>query len=58
VVDRRRQITGGTSVFLEASGNMMLETVRAVAEAGVDAISVGVLTHSATALDLTLLLHS
>jgi nicotinate-nucleotide pyrophosphorylase (carboxylating) len=58
LVDRRRQITGGTSVFLEASGNITLGTVRAVAEAGVDAISVGALTHSSTALDLTLLLQS
>ena len=38
----------------EASGGVRLETVRAVAEAGVDLISVGALTHSAPALDLGL----
>jgi nicotinate-nucleotide pyrophosphorylase (carboxylating) len=41
-------------VALEASGNVTLGTVRAVAETGVDAISVGALTHSAPALDLSL----
>jgi nicotinate-nucleotide pyrophosphorylase (carboxylating) len=35
---------------LEASGGITLETVRAVAESGVDYISVGALTHSARAL--------
>jgi nicotinate-nucleotide pyrophosphorylase (carboxylating) len=40
--------------FLEASGNMRLETVRAYAEAGVDAVSVGALTHSVTAADISL----
>ena len=38
----------------EASGGITLETVRAVAETGVDLISVGALTHSAPALDLSL----
>ena len=42
---------------LEASGNVSLENVRAVAEAGVDFISVGALTHSAPALDLSLLVE-
>ena len=41
-------------VPLEASGNMTLERVRAVAETGVDFISVGALTHSAPALDLSM----
>lgn len=41
-------------VELEASGGVSLETVRAVAETGVDRISVGALTHSAAALDLSL----
>jgi len=40
---------------LEASGGITLETVRAVAETGVDFISVGALTHSAPALDVSLL---
>jgi nicotinate-nucleotide pyrophosphorylase (carboxylating) len=40
--------------FAEASGGVTLETVRAIAETGVDRISVGALTHSAPALDLAL----
>ena len=39
---------------LEASGGITLETVRAVAETGVDFISVGALTHSARALDVSM----
>jgi nicotinate-nucleotide pyrophosphorylase (carboxylating) len=42
---------------LEASGGIDLETIRDVAETGVDFISVGALTHSAPALDLSLLLE-
>jgi nicotinate-nucleotide pyrophosphorylase (carboxylating) len=41
----------------EASGNVGLETLRPIAETGVDWISVGALTHSAPALDLSLLLE-
>jgi nicotinate-nucleotide pyrophosphorylase (carboxylating) len=41
-------------VPLEASGNMTLDRVRAVAETGVDFISVGALTHSARAVDISL----
>lgn len=41
-------------VLLEASGGITLETVRAVAESGVDLISVGWLTHSAPSLDVAL----
>ncbi|MDA0987693.1 MAG: carboxylating nicotinate-nucleotide diphosphorylase [Chloroflexi bacterium] len=40
--------------LLEASGGINLETVRAVAETGVDLISVGALTHSVSALDISL----
>ncbi len=39
---------------LEASGGVTLETVRAIAETGVDEISVGALTHSARSLDVSL----
>ena len=39
---------------LEASGGVRLETVRAIAETGVDVISVGALTHSAPSLDIGL----
>ena len=46
------QIAGRATV--EASGGVSLETVRAIAETGVDVISVGALTHSARALDLGL----
>lgn len=38
----------------EASGNVNLETVKAIAESGVDIISIGALTHSAPCLDLGL----
>lgn len=41
-------------VLLEASGGITLDTVRAVAESGVDYISVGALTHSAPSLDVAL----
>jgi len=40
--------------LLEASGNMTLGRVKAVAETGVDFVSIGALTHSATAADLSL----
>jgi nicotinate-nucleotide pyrophosphorylase (carboxylating) len=39
---------------LEASGGVNLDTVRGIAETGVDRISVGAITHSATALDIAL----
>jgi len=42
---------------LEASGGITLDNVRAVAETGVDFISIGALTHSAPALDVSLLLE-
>ena len=42
------------TVELEASGGVALETVRAIAESGVERISVGALTHSVPALDLGL----
>nr|MBC8496157.1 nicotinate-nucleotide diphosphorylase (carboxylating) [Chloroflexota bacterium] len=41
-------------VPLEASGNVTLETVRAIAETGVDFISVGALTHSAPVFDVSM----
>lgn len=41
-------------VKVEASGNVNLQTVRAIAETGVDYISVGKLTHSAVAVDIGL----
>lgn len=47
-----RELGGETTI--EASGSITLETVRAVAETGVDWISVGAITHSAPALDISL----
>lgn len=44
----------GKGPLLEASGGVDLQTVAAIAKTGVDFISVGALTHSATALDLSL----
>jgi nicotinate-nucleotide pyrophosphorylase (carboxylating) len=44
----------GDSIILEASGGVTLETVSKIAETGVDFISVGALTHSARAVDLSL----
>lgn len=41
-------------VLLEASGGVSLDTVRAIAETGVERIAVGALTHSAPALDIGL----
>jgi len=46
----------GKKVTLEASGNVRLDTVRTIAETGVHVISVGLLTHSAPAADMTLLI--
>jgi len=46
-------LCGGRSV-LEASGGVTLDTVRAIAQTGVDHISVGALTHSAPSMDLAL----
>ena len=44
-------------IELEASGGVTLETVGEIAATGVDYISVGALTHSAPALDLSLLVE-
>jgi nicotinate-nucleotide pyrophosphorylase (carboxylating) len=56
--DLRAAVTRAAgSTRLEASGGVTLETVRAIAETGVDAISVGALTHSVKALDVSLEVH-
>lgn len=47
---------GGKSL-VEASGGVNLETVRDIADTGVDIISVGALTHSARAMDISMLLE-
>jgi nicotinate-nucleotide pyrophosphorylase (carboxylating) len=51
-VQRRNAVAPG--VLLEASGGINLSSVRSIAETGVDRISVGALTHSASALDIGL----
>lgn len=60
-VDRIRKATGQAKspqdanwIPVEASGGIVLENIRAYAEAGVDFISVGALTHSAKAADISL----
>ena len=55
---RRRGERDNTTVHLEASGGITLETVGPVAATGVDRISAGALTHSVAALDLSLRLRS
>jgi nicotinate-nucleotide pyrophosphorylase (carboxylating) len=50
----RRRNERARRVQLEASGGVNLNTVRAIAETGVDRISIGALTHSAAALDIGL----
>ena len=47
----------GKGPKLEASGGVCLETVRGIAETGVDFISVGALTHSAPTLDFSMLVE-
>ena len=55
VADLREAVTiVDGRVTLEASGGVTLETVRSIAETGVDVISVGALTHSAKVLDIGL----
>jgi nicotinate-nucleotide pyrophosphorylase (carboxylating) len=44
--------------LLEASGGINLDNVRQVAETGVDYISIGALTHSAPACDISMRLRS
>lgn len=50
----RLRNAAGRRLFLEASGNLDLQRARSVAETGVDFLSVGALTHSAPAADLSL----
>jgi nicotinate-nucleotide pyrophosphorylase (carboxylating) len=51
---RRAVALAKGKAMLEASGNVTLETVRAIAETGVDYISSGAITHSAPNLDIGL----
>ena len=55
IADMRKAVKlSNGRVVLEASGGITLENVREVAETGVDLISVGALTHSAPAVDISL----
>jgi nicotinate-nucleotide pyrophosphorylase (carboxylating) len=55
IADMRKAVREADGrVVLEASGGITLENVREVAETGVDLISVGALTHSAPAVDISL----
>lgn len=56
-VELRDAQAGPNGPKLEASGGVELSTVRAIAESGVDFISIGALTHSAPTLDFSLLLE-
>ncbi|MFT3785241.1 MAG: hypothetical protein QM770_03625 [Tepidisphaeraceae bacterium] len=53
-VDLRNASPKKSKVKLEASGGVTIETIRNIALTGVDRISVGALTHSVTALDISL----
>ncbi|HEX3608135.1 MAG TPA: carboxylating nicotinate-nucleotide diphosphorylase [Solirubrobacterales bacterium] len=54
---RDENAAAGKGPSLEASGGVNLETVRGIAETGVDLISVGALTHSAPTLDFSMLIE-
>jgi nicotinate-nucleotide pyrophosphorylase (carboxylating) len=56
-VKLRDENAGSDAPTLEASGGVDLDTVREIAETGIDFISVGALTHSAPTLDFSLLLE-
>ncbi|MFQ5924975.1 MAG: carboxylating nicotinate-nucleotide diphosphorylase [Dehalococcoidia bacterium] len=58
-IEEMRQVVeiAGGRALIEASGGITLDNVRRVAESGVDLISVGAITHSAKALDLSLRLE-
>jgi nicotinate-nucleotide pyrophosphorylase (carboxylating) len=55
---REAVVRAGGKALLEASGGITLGNVRSYAEAGVDLISIGALTHSAPAIDVSLEVHS
>lgn len=56
-VRRARALAGARPILLEASGGITLERLKRLAATGVDLISVGALTHSAKAADISLDLH-
>jgi nicotinate-nucleotide pyrophosphorylase (carboxylating) len=54
IVREWSQRTGRPKPLIEVSGGVTLDNVEAIAQIGVDLISVGVLTHSAPALDISM----
>lgn len=57
IMQKAVELVGGR-VPLEASGGITADTLRAVAETGVDIISIGALTHSVTAMDISMRIDS
>lgn len=53
-INKQSPARPGKAIELEASGNITLDTIRAVAETGVDYISIGALTKHLTAIDLSM----
>ncbi|MGO9607765.1 MAG: carboxylating nicotinate-nucleotide diphosphorylase [Candidatus Binataceae bacterium] len=51
---RASRLRAGEDIVLEVSGNVTLANVRAIAETGIDLISVGALTHSARSVDISM----
>lgn len=56
-VEMRNEMCGKGKPYLEASGNVNLNTVLGIAKCGVDRISIGAITHSAVAVDIGLDRH-
>ena len=54
---REAVILIGKRALVEASGGVNLQSIRAIAETGVDIISVGALTHSVRATDISMLME-
>jgi nicotinate-nucleotide pyrophosphorylase (carboxylating) len=54
----KKAAIGESCIPIEASGGIVLENIRAYAETGVDFISVGALTHSAKAADISMRIHA
>ncbi len=50
----KKCVNNNNGKLLEASGNMVVDRIKGVAETGVDFISVGALTHSYKAMDISL----
>lgn len=57
MLERAMDLIKGHDIETEASGNVTLQTVKQIASTGVSFISCGALTHSVTALDISLRIH-